>query len=306
MTSRQRRAIVTGGKGFIGSHLVDRLETEGWRVLVIDNRLGEPENDVTSVAAQRAAAAFRPDLLVHAAAQTKVLSSILDPARDAESNVIGTIRMLEAAREAGSTRFIFLSSAAVYGNPVRLPVGEDHPRGPLCPYGLSKLAAMTYVDHYRVHRNLPAVTLIPANVYGPRQETGTDGAVVSSFMSSVIRGDPLPVEGDGGQTRDFVYIGDLVEAVWLAWLRLDADPTGLESCLNIGTGLETSISDLAALVEEVAGRKTGRVERPARPGDIRRSCLAGELARRSLGWSPRLDLRAGLELTFNWWSHLSA
>ena len=227
------RAVVTGGHGFIGSHIVSRLLDEGLEVLVLDLRAEPPAwlsgrergwriqaLDITTEEAQRAVIDYRPDLVVHAAGQVRVGQSLVDPIGGAGANVIGTLRMLEAARAAGASGLVFFSSAAVYGEPLELPTPESHPTRPLSPYGVSKLAAMSYVEYYRRAGLLPAATLIPANVYGPGQEAGTEGSVVAAFMEAAVAGSPLHLEGDGRQTRDFIYVGDVVEAVWLTWRHL--------------------------------------------------------------------------------------
>lgn len=333
------RAVVTGGHGFIGAWVVERLAAEGFRVLIIDRRPGRPEGevnppaagpladnpgvdvvsaDIAAPAAAKAVVAFRPDLVVHAAAQTKVSRSVADPLEDARVNVVGTLAMLEAAREAGAGGFVFFSSAAIYGEPRRLPLRESHPARPLSPYGLSKLAASAYVDYYRTAGRFPAVTLIPANAYGPGQEVGTDGAVVAAFARAAARGGPLTLVGDGGQTRDFVYVEDIVEAAWRAWrwlesgalarrsARRSAESSGISGDrsggrFNIGTGAQTRIADLADLVEQVAGRRLGRERVMPRAGDIRRSCLDPSLARTTFGWSATVDLAEGLRRTYAWW-----
>jgi len=316
-------AVVTGGRGFVGSHIVKRFEDEGFEVLVVDTA-GEFPLDVAGERAGEAVKAARPLLVIHAAAQTRVARSLADPLGDSRVNVVGTVTMLEAAREAGAAGFIFISSAAVYGDPITVPVPESHPHRPLSPYGLSKLAAMRYVQYYRRAGLLPTATLIPANVYGPGQQSGGDGAVVPVFMEAAVRGKPIRIEGDGAQTRDFLYVEDLVESVWLTWRWLcthggslqeiaaaeDAPCDGTRgvtrathapATFNIGTGVETSVAELARVVGEVTGRRLAREHHPSRPGDITRSCLDPTLARRVLGWRPRTDLQAGLAQTFEWW-----
>jgi len=347
------RAVVTGGHGFIGSHIVSRLLDEGLEVLVLDLRAEPPAwlsgrergwrvqtLDITTEEAQRAVIDYRPDLVVHAAGQVRVGQSLVDPIGGAGANVIGTLRMLEAARAAGASGLVFFSSAAVYGEPLELPTPESHPTRPLSPYGVSKLAAMSYVEYYRRAGLLPAATLIPANVYGPGQEAGTEGSVVAAFMEAAVAGSPLHLEGDGRQTRDFVYVGDVVEAVWLTWRHLataggvwsegaadarrEAAATadhgrvlahtspapglpapglpapGREATFNVGTGVETSVADLGDLIERVSGRGLGRITHPARAGDISRSSLLPRLAQTTLGWRPRVNLPEGLALTLAW------
>lgn len=326
MKAQAGRAVVTGGHGFIGLWVVERLLAEGFKVLVVD-RAGGPDAghdavlaDITTDAAARALVSYGPSVVVHAAAQTRPALSVADPLADAQANILGTVRMLEAAREAGVTAFLFLSSAAIYGEPATLPIPESQPPRPLSPYGLSKLAATRYVDHYRDAALLQAASLIPANAYGPRQPSGTDGSPIAAFMQAAVRDQPIEVHGDGGQTRDFVYVEDVVEAVWLAILWLTSGEGGWQRSegagpgpgpdrawefparFNVSTGTETSISDLVSYVERASGRALRRLPGPARPGDIRRSCLDPSRARRALGWVPRVTLDEGLAHTYAWWS----
>jgi UDP-glucose 4-epimerase len=313
--------LVTGGCGFIGSHVAERFSAEGFQVLTLDIEsgteagvpCGRPAHsvasrlvaDVASPQAAREVVRFRPDLVVHAAAQTRTGRSITDPVGDALTNIVGTLRMLEAARSAGTRAFIFISSAAIYGDPPMLPLTEDAPHRPLSPYGVSKLAATNYVSCYRQAGFVPALSLIPANVYGPGQQAGEDGAVVPGFMRQALRGESMTIEGDGSQTRDFVYVEDLVEAVCLAWRWLGdggGRAAGAPVAFNIGTGRETSISRLADLVEKTIGRQLGRTYRPARSGDISRSSLSPRLAARHLGWRPGVGLEEGLRRTYEWWA----
>lgn len=306
------RAVVTGGHGFIGSGLTARLAAEGYRVLVLDLKPDGPPGcgtaghealvlDITSPEAARAIAKFRPHLVVHAAAQTRVAASVADPRADARANVTGTLTMLEAARDARCDGFVFFSSAAIYGDVDALPVKEFQAARPLSPYGVSKLAATRYVEYYRRAGLLPTVTLIPANAYGPGQGAGGDGGVVAAFLQAASRGEELPVEGDGSQTRDFVYVEDIAEGVWRAWGWLRAGGWERDATFNLGTGSETSIAELGQKVERIVGRPLGRIWLPPQPGGIKRSCLSPELARVVLGWTPGLPLDEGLRLTLAWW-----
>ncbi len=341
------RAVVTGGLGFIGSAVAARLVGEGYRVLVLDRARPDPggrtrstypgsansqgsdpgyeilEGDVTTAKAVRAVEAFKPSLVVHAAAQTRVPVSVADPLGDAHTNIRGTLQMLEGARLSGSTGFVFFSSAAIYGDAHRLPIPESLAGRPLSPYGLSKLAATRYVQYYRRAGLLPTLTIVPANAYGPGQTAGSDGGVIAKFVEAAARGEPLPVEGDGSQTRDFIYVDDIVEAVWLGWRwlageqarreaaaavphgvpfpppRLVEDPAA-DATFNVSTGRETSIARLAEVLERVAGRRLERAWRPPQPGAIQRSCLSPELARSVLGWAPTVTLEEGLARTLAW------
>ncbi|HCJ11347.1 MAG TPA: UDP-glucose 4-epimerase, partial [Clostridiales bacterium] len=240
MTGNPRRVLVTGGRGFIGRHIAARFAGEGAGVLVLDTAPEAPPEepaaevpfgrwqksrpsfslhhletarlDVATAEAEDAVVSFSPDLIVHAAAQTRPPRSVADPFDDSRTNVLGTLRMLEAARTVGVKGFIFISSAAIYGDSSVLPLTEDAPHRPLSPYGVSKLAATNYVSYYGRAGLLPALSLIPANVYGPGQQAGEDGAVVPAFIRAALRGEPVTIEGDGSQTRDFVYVQDVARA----------------------------------------------------------------------------------------------
>lgn len=352
----RKRAVVTGGLGFIGAHVAERLVAEGYRVLVID---APPEDsagglgaagdmgaargigdvalvDVATADAQRVVEAFRPALVVHAAAQTSVAQSVADPVGDTVTNVTGTVHMLEGARRVGAAGFIYLSSAAIYGEAIATPIDEGHPTQPLSPYGISKLAATRYVQHYRATGRLATAALIPANVYGPGQSAVAEGGpVVAAFVRAAALGEPLQIAGDGEQTRDLLYVDDMVQAIWQVWHRLAAgsssavrevaatqgpkaeDSTsaprscstalfspGSDATFNISSGRETSINQLAATVERAAGRPLTCLRLPARPGDIDRSCLSSQRAERVLGWRARVDLGEGLARTLAWWRNL--
>lgn len=329
-----RRAVVTGGLGFIGAHVAQRLVAEGYRVLIIDSANSTPPatppavaaevvvSDVADPTAADAVERFRPDLVVHAAAQTRVPASLADPLGDAMTNVLGTLSMLEAAVRARAHALVYLSSAAIYGEAVTIPIGEDHPTQPLSPYGLSKLAATRYVEHYQASGRLPTATLVPANVYGPGQLSDAgSGAVVAAFARAAARGEPLQIAGSGEQTRDLVFVDDVVDAVWRVWCWLAAGGAdaareaaaapdsaiarpsrpGAEATLNISSGREISINALADAVEQASGRPLARVRLPARSGDISRSCLAPARAERVLGWRAGTGLAHGLQRTLAWW-----
>ncbi|MCL6450217.1 MAG: NAD-dependent epimerase/dehydratase family protein [Acetobacteraceae bacterium] len=309
-----RAILLTGGCGFIGSHLVDALLEAGHRVVVVDDlSTGCRENlnpqagffpmDVASPALSRLFARERPELVVHLAAQVSVTRSLRRPALDAHTNLLGTLNLLECCRRAALRghpvrRVVFLSSAAVYGEPAYLPIDESHLRRPHSPYGLHKRVAEEYLSLYRQRYGLDSCTLICANVYGPRQRpsAGVDGAVVPSLLARLGRGRPGVIYGDGEQTRDFVYVEDVARACVLALERGSGGAT-----LNLGTGRETSINRLHSLLAGLAGVRAAPLRRPARPADIRRSCLNGRRAAELLGWEPRVGLEEGLARTWEWW-----
>ena len=295
------RALVTGGAGFIGSNLVDALVARGDEVTVVDHlRGGRLANlagaqalgarvvavDVTHATSLRdALAAAQPEVVFHLAAQIDVRRSVEDPAFDATVNVAGTAAVLEAARAAGARRVLLASTAGVYGDPARLPTAEDTPPAPLAPYGAGKAAAEAYLALFTRLYGLSTLALRLANVYGPRQSPHGEAGVIAIFCGAAAAGRPVTRFGDGRQTRDFVYVGDVVEAFLAA---ADADAEG---ALNVSTGRETS------LLELIAELSLETVEGPARIGEVRRSCLDPSAAARELGWRARTSLRDGLDLT---------
>jgi UDP-glucose 4-epimerase len=299
--------VVTGGAGFIGSHLVDALVARGDRVTVIDNlSTGKRENlegaiahgvqlveaDIRDAeAVGRAFAAARPQAAFHLAAQIDVRRSVLDPVHDATVNVLGALNVLEAARAAGARRFVNTSTGGgLYGDADLLPTPEGHEIAPLAPYGQSKHAVEGYVALYDRLHGLSSVSLRYGNVYGPRQDVHGEAGVVAIFCGLTIDGGTPTVYGDGRQTRDWVDVSDVVVANLLA---ADGDVSG---AVNIGHGQETSVLDLFATLNAVAVPGLGEpVFADARPGEVARSCLDVERARSVLGWQARVGLREGLE-----------
>jgi UDP-glucose 4-epimerase len=293
------KALVTGGAGFIGSHVADALVADGHEVHVVDDltsgRMANLEEaleqgaelhteDVTDAAwMTELTAIIRPDVVFHLAAQIDVRRSVDDPAFDAGVNVAGTAAMLDAARRAGVRRLVLASTAAVYGRPGEIPTTEAQPAAPLSPYGASKAAAETYLTLYARLHGLSTLALRMANVYGPRQDPHGESGVVAIFSAAAAAGCPAVVFGDGSQTRDYVHVRD-VAAAFLAAGRSEAS-----GALNIATGRETSVLEVAeglGLDVEYA---------PHRPGEIARSCLHPGRALRTLGWHARTSLREGLD-----------
>jgi UDP-glucose 4-epimerase len=295
------RVLITGGAGFIGSHLVDAMLDRGADVAITDHlhRSATPwlgaalhrgaqlhVADVRDLAAvRRAVEAARPEVILHLAAQVDVRRSIEDPALDAQVNVAGTVSVLEAAREAGAERVVLASTAAVYGDPEGLPTAEDAPIAPLSPYGTSKAAAEWYLGQYRRLHGLSTLALRMANVYGPRQDPHGEAGVVSIFCGLAAAGRRGTVFGDGLQTRDYVYIDDVVEA-WIA--AAESEVTG---ALNVATGTETTVVEVA----DALGLPCDAA--PARPGEIARSCLDPTAASAALGWRAVVPLTEGLRST---------
>jgi UDP-glucose 4-epimerase len=304
------QVMVTGGAGFIGSNLVDRLLAEGHAVDVVDDlstgslgNLAEArasashgltfhQLDVRSDELVEVMARRRPEVVFHLAAQADVRVSVERPVFDADVNILGTLRVLEGARAAGTARVAFAASGGtLYGecDPSELPVKESHPRRPLSPYGVSKMAAIDYLVAYRELHALEFCALALANVYGPRQDPHGEAGVVAIFSDKLLRGDAVTIFGDGEQTRDFVYVDDVVDA----FVRAGARGGGL--VLNIGTGKEVSVNELARVMGERAGATATPIHAPARAGEIQRSSLDPERAGIHLGWRAWTELEAGVD-----------
>jgi UDP-glucose 4-epimerase len=303
------RVLVTGGAGFIGSHLVDALLAGAHRVAILDDLSGgglgrvaaplargaelhvEDVRDGEAVA--RVLTAVRPSVVFHLAAQTSVCASVADPVLDARANGEGTLHVLEAARRARVGRVVFTSTGgAIYGEPRQVPTPESAPPRPLSPYGQSKAAAEGYLALYGRLHGLSTVSLRLANVYGPGQEARAGGAVVALFAERLRAGLPLEVHGDGGQTRDWVFVGDVVDAL----LAAAASPA--RGPVNVGSGRETSVLALARQLCALGGGEGEIVFGAARQGEPRRSCLAVRRAAGLLGWRARTPLARGLRLAW--------
>jgi UDP-glucose 4-epimerase len=303
------RALVTGGAGFIGSTLVDRLLADGHEVHVVDDlrrgtgaNLGNAEStgrmtlhkvDITSPDLDRVVADAAPEVVFHLAAQIDVRASVRDPLDDARQNVLGTINVAEAAREAGVRKVVFSSSGgSIYGAPDRLPVSEETPLDPQSPYAASKVSGEVYLNTYRGLYGLDCTSLALANVYGPRQDPHGEAGVVAIFASALLTDRPTTVFGDGGNTRDYVYVDDVVAAFVAA-----AGEHGSGQRFNIGTGVQTTDRELHRLVAAAAGAKDSPEFAPARLGDLRASALDADAARRGLRWHPQVDVAEGVRRT---------
>jgi UDP-glucose 4-epimerase len=302
------KIIVTGGAGFIGSHVVDFYVAAGHQVLVVDDlTTGKREQinpaarlvemDINAPTLVDLFQAERPDVVNHHAANASVSVSVRQPSYDATRNILGTIRLLEAARQAGVGKFIYISSGgAMYGNPEYVPMDEDHPSNPVSPYALSKHTGERYVRLYGAEHGLEWTSLRYANVYGPRQDPLGEAGVVSIFCQSLLDGAAPEIHWDGEQTRDFVYVGDCARANLLA---LEA---GDGQAYNVGTGVGTSINMLYRTLLEVTGRELVPRRGPRRPGDARHSYLDCAKIERDVGWQPEVNLRDGLAQT---WRHFA-
>lgn len=303
------RAVVTGGAGFIGSHLAERLASEGGEVLVIDNlssgrsRVSTLERagidlqtvDIRQEQLLKVIGSHSPEVVFHLAAQSSVPQSVADPVLDAKINVVGMLRVLEAARASGS-RVVFASSAGtIYGEvpPERLPAAEDVEGEPVSPYGIAKKVAEYYLRFYRHQFGVPFVSLALANVYGPRQDSTGEAGVVAIFASKLLSGTQCAISGDGEQTRDFVYVPDVVQAFF------SAIENGEGQTINIGTSIETSINNLYQAMANITGVDSPAVHGPERAGDVRRNSVDISKAARLLEWHPAVDLSEGLKLTID-------
>ncbi len=302
------RALVTGGAGFIGSTLVDRLLAEGHEVDVVDDlSTGSLANLAEARVSQGAFSFFnldildesllevvgnrRPEVIFHLAAQSSVPVSVARPVHDARVNILGTLNVLEAARAAKVRKVVYAASGgSLYGNvdPADLPVPEHAPHGPLSPYGVSKMAAIDYMVAYRELHGLEFTALALANVYGPRQDTNGEAGVVSIFASNLVSGKTCVINGDGQYTRDYVFVDDVVDAFARAAKR------GGGLVLNIGTGREVSVVDLYDEMAAIAGVTAPPRHGPDRPGDLRRNSLDPDRAGIHLGWKSWTTLAEGV------------
>lgn len=284
------KILVTGGNGFIGSHLVERLCDLGHRVFVVDTvaKNGSYKLDVCSPKLTNLMKRLKPEVVYHLAADNRVTGSVRDTL---QSNVIGTFNVLEAGRLARVKQFIFTSSAAVYGESKQLPIKETWPTKPISAYGISKLTDELYCRLFQDH--FPATIFRFANVYGPGQNSSSEGGVVAIFIKRIAEGRPIVVYGNGLQTRDFVYVGDVVEALTAALVKPKA------TTLNIGSNRPTSIIRLIKVIEKLTG-KTAKIDyQPKRPVEIEKSLFSFDRAKKELNWRPKTSLEEGLNETIN-------
>jgi UDP-glucose 4-epimerase len=300
------KVLVTGGAGFIGSHVSDAFIRAGHAVTIVDdlstgNRAWLPPKasfhalDIRSGQLSEVFAAERPDAVAHLAAQASVGRSVTDPAFDASVNIGGGVNLLDCCRRFGVRRMIYSSSGgAGYGDTDLIPTSEEHPTRPASPYGISKVAMEQYVEALGALWGMSGISLRYANVYGPRQNPHGEAGVVAIFCSRLLAGEPLVINGDGHQTRDFVHVSDVAAANLLA-----LEHTDVAGQVNIGTGVETSVNAICDALTKAAGSGVKAVHAPGRPGEQRRSCLSPKLAERLLGWRPTVLLDDGLAQTLD-------
>ncbi|CUS96861.1 UDP-glucose 4-epimerase [Candidatus Kryptobacter tengchongensis] len=295
--------LVTGGAGFIGSHVVDSYIELGHNVIVVDNlSSGSLENlnpkakfyhlDIRDDKVEEIFKSEKIDIVNHHAAQMDVRKSVEDPIYDADVNIIGSLKLLQFSIKYGVKKFIFASTGgAIYGEQDYFPADEEHPTRPLSPYGVAKLTVEKYLYFYKEVHGLNYVILRYANIYGPRQNPHGEAGVVAIFTSKMLKGEQPIINGDGFQTRDYTYVGDVVKANLLA---LNYDKSDV---FNIGTGIETDVNTLFRKLKELTGANCDEVHGPPKPGEQRRSVISYEKVYRTLGWKPEISLDEGLKLT---------
>ncbi|OFW77295.1 MAG: hypothetical protein A2Z48_02240 [Actinobacteria bacterium RBG_19FT_COMBO_70_19] len=300
--------LVTGGAGFIGSHVCDRLLAEGHRVVAVDDlSTGRIANlveargygkeftffnmDVRAEGLRQLFERHRPEVVMHLAAQSGVRPSLADPVFDASVNLMGTLNILECAVNTGVRKIVYAASGGtLYGEPRKLPVKESAAASarPLSPYGISKKVAIEYLSFYERYRGIEYTALALGNVYGPRQDPVGEAGVIAIFATKMLAGETPTIFGDGNQTRDYVFVDDVVHAFALAADRANG------RLINIGTGLETSVNAVYGMLAEIAGFSSPPTQGPLPPGELRRCSLDNTLAAEALGWKPWTHLEDGL------------
>jgi len=301
-----RKALVTGGAGFIGSHMVDRLLELDYKVVVMDDlSTGKIKNldsaavfhhtDITQPSMDEIVQREQPDLVFHMAAQTSVTQSTKDPIQDANANVLGTLRILEASRRVGVEKIIYsCTGGALYGDPESIPCMDDAPLAPISPYGMSKWVGEQYLDfYYRLYR-LNFTSLRYGNVYGPRQDPHGEAGVVAIFTQAMLEGKQPQIFGDGAQERDFISVSDVVDA------NLAAIERGDGRSMNIAAGEATSVNRIFELLQGITGYKWDPLHAPNRAGEVYRISLDSSRAKQELGWSPKISLEEGLQMTVDY------
>lgn len=302
------RILISGGAGFIGSHVADALIERGHRVTILDSLVSGNEENVNRRAKfhkfdignrkrlEKLFEKVQPEAVFHFAAQINVRTSVEDPSADAMTNIMGSLSLIELAAKHGVKKFIFASTGgAMFDDSTPRPTPESIPAAPLSPYGIAKLSIEHYLRFFRQVHGLPYVVLRYANVYGPRQNAHGEAGVISIFLTRMLEGTSPTINGDGSQTRDYVYVGDVAEANVKA-----LDSTIEEGVFHIGTGLETSVNDIFRMLNWQFGKAFEEVHGPAKPGEIAASALNARRAKDVLGWEPKVALSEGLVATATW------
>ncbi|MBV8170802.1 MAG: NAD-dependent epimerase/dehydratase family protein [Candidatus Eremiobacteraeota bacterium] len=306
------RVLVTGGAGFIGSHIVDTFVAAGHDVAVVDNFWehggGRRSNlnpkarffqlDIRDPALADAFDSFKPEVVSHHAAQHSVAISTKDPLYDADVNVKGLINVAQAAARSGVGKIVYASSAATYGTPERIPIDEDHAQRPESPYGITKMAGEHYLRYFAAAGGPAFTALRYGNVFGPRQDPAGEAGVIAIFVSRILKGEPIRIDWDGEQQKDYVYAGDVARANQLALSGADGD------VINIGTGIGTSVNELHRLIAQAVGRDVAVEHAPKRAGDIGLCVFANARAKKALGWEPTVSLRDGIARTVDYFKSL--
>ncbi|MCH8049130.1 GDP-mannose 4,6-dehydratase [Patescibacteria group bacterium] len=300
------KVLVSGGSGFIGSHLVDTLVAAGHEVIVVDHhkrkkrRFPNPAATLHKMSFHHPALSEifrleRPDAVCHLAAQISVTHSVADPIMDAQTNIVNSVALLDLARKSGCKTFIFASSGgAIYGDHEIRPTPEVFDSAPLSPYGVGKQSFEHYLDFYRKHHAMRSAVLRFSNVYGPRQFSGGEASVISIFINKLISGDPAVIFGDGSATRDYLYVADAVDALAKT---LESSFNGV---VNVSSGEEISVVELWKKLKAIHGQDHPVEFHQQRTGEVQRSCLSTTLAKEKLGWQPKTSLEEGLRKTYEW------
>jgi UDP-glucose 4-epimerase len=306
------RIIVTGGAGFIGSHIVDTYLAAGHDVLVLDSlwehgggrRANVPERasfvhmDIRDENVSRIFTEFKPEIVSHHAAQHSVAISSRDPIYDAQVNVVGMLNVLENTVKVGARKVIFASSGATFGNPEKLPITDDTPQHPTSPYGITKMVTEHYLRFYKAEKGLDFTALRYGNVYGPRQDPNGEAGVISIFIGKFLEKQGVRIDWDGEQTRDYVFVGDVARA------NVEALDRGSGGCYVVGTGVKTSVNAIYGALVEISGFEAPITHAPRRPGDPRDAQFDASRARKDLGWSATTKLIDGMRATYDYFKAL--
>jgi UDP-glucose 4-epimerase len=306
-----KKILITGGAGFIGSHLVDKLINENYTVIIVDNlSTGKKENinlkakfyklDILNPKIFEVFKKEKPEIVFHLAAQVNVRKSVEDPINDAKINILGFLNILEACRKFNVKKIIFSSSGgAIYGETKIIPTPENYLPNPESPYGIAKLIVEKYLDFYKKVYGLDYIALRFANVYGSRQDPKGEAGVVSIFIEKIFKGERPIIFGNGKQTRDFIYVDDIVSA-----LIKSISYKGKETIFNVGTDIETSVNQLFKLISKILRAKTKPIYVSPKPGELKRNCLNISKIKKELKWQPKYNLEKGFKETIKWFRYI--